>query len=247
MPNWVYSGITISTPLTKKQEKILKKIEKVGSICEYYIPRDKEILETRSPESIVSQKEYDEIQTKNKKKEKEHKEGEHLFFDRSITQEMSDNLIKKYGTNNWYDWSNENWGTKWGDCSLEVDTKQGTMRFESAWSPISNKIMDMFIQDFPNIHYHFMEEQEWGGEYDFEDGEMIRSLDYDYPNWEDGVDYKDCHITKLLDDHPNYDSGAGYYLEWGQEYCGETLQEAKEYVDDMEKYEKQLKLEKNEK
>ena len=71
---------------------------------------------------------------------------------------MSDNLIKKYGKNNLYDWSNENWGTKWGDCSLEVDTKQGTMRFESAWSPISNKIMDMFIQDFPNIHYHFMEE-----------------------------------------------------------------------------------------
>jgi hypothetical protein len=99
MPNWVYSGITISTPLTKNQKEILKKIEKVGSICEYYVPRDKEILETRSPVSIVSQKEYDEIQIKNKEMVENQKEGKHLFLDRSITQEISDNLIKKYGTN----------------------------------------------------------------------------------------------------------------------------------------------------
>jgi len=230
MPNWVYSGITISTPLTKKQEKILQKIEKTGSICEYYVPRNKEILETRSPASIVSQKEYDEIQIKNKKKVENHKEGEHLHLDRSITQKTSDNLIKKYGTNNWYDWSNENWGTKWGDCDLEIDVEEGDIRFESAWSPISNKIMDMFIQDFPTIYYHFEEEQGWGAEYDFEDGEMTRSLDYDYPNWEDGVEYKDCFITKLIDDHPHFEEGAGYYLEWGQEYCGKTLEEAKEYI-----------------
>jgi hypothetical protein len=232
MPNWVYSGITISTPLTKKQEKILQKIEKTGSICDYYVPRDKEILETRSPVSIVSQKEYDEIQLKNKKKEKEHKEGEHLHLDRSITQKISDNLIKKYGTNNWYDWSNENWGTKWGDCDLEIDIKEGDIRFESAWSPISNKIMDMFIQDFPNIHYHFEEEQGWGAEYDFEDGEMTRSLDYDYPEWsdEDIEEVDGMNVVKLLNEHPRYPDGIGYYLDWGMEYVGETIEEAKEYL-----------------
>ena len=122
MPNWVYSGITISTPLTKKQKKILKEIDKVGSICQYYIPRDKEILETRSPASIVSQKEYDEIQIRNKKKEQEHKEGEHLYLDRSITQKISDKLIKKYGTNNWYDWSNRNWGTKWEKIAFSTSS-----------------------------------------------------------------------------------------------------------------------------
>lgn len=242
MPNWVYSGITISNPLTKKQKEILKKIEKVGSICEYYVPRDKEIAETRSPEKIVSQKEYDEIQIKNKEKEKEHKEigGTHLFLDRSITQEMSDNLIKKYGTNNWYDWSNNNWGTKWGDCDLEVEIntynhlenkgEYGELKFESAWSPIGDNIINMLLKDFPNIHYRFEEEQEWGGEYEFENGENIYALDYDYPNWDDPVEYKDCNLVKLIDEHPNYDGGAGYYLEWGQEYAGKTLEEAKEYI-----------------
>jgi len=241
MPNWVYSGITISTPLTKKQKEILKKIEKVGSICQYYIPRDKEITETRSPVNIVSQKEYDKIQIENKKKELE---GEYRFLDRSITQEINDNLIKKYGTNNWYDWSVNNWGTKWGDCDLEIEIntyphlenkgEYGELKFESAWSPIGENVLDMLLKDFPNIQYRFQEEQEWGGEYDFEDGENIHCFNYDYPNWEDGVDYKDCFITKLIDDHPNYENGAGYYLEWGQEYCGKTLEEAKEYIDKTE-------------
>ena len=239
MPNWVYSGITISTPLTKKQKEILKKIEKVGSICEYYVPRDKEILETRSPENIVSQKEYDEIQIKNKKMVENQKEEKHFFLDRSITQEISDNLIKKYGTNNWYDWSCNNWGTKWGDCDLDIQiTKHphrkkeeyGEFSFESAWSPIGDNIINMLLKDFPTIHYKFMEEQQWGGEYEFENGENISSLDYDYPNWEDGVEYKDCFITKLIDEHPHFEKGAGYYLEWGQEYCGKTLEEAKEYI-----------------
>ena len=245
MPNWVRSGITISNPLTKKQKEILKKIEKVGSICQYYIPRPKEILETRSPESIVSQKEYNKIQIRNKKKVENHKEGEHLFLDRSITKEISDNLIKKYGTNNWYDWSNRSWGTKWGDCDLEVEIntyahsknkgEYGELNFESAWSPLGDNIIDMLLKDFPDIYYRFEEEQGWGGEFDFENGKNIHSFEYDYPNWDDGIDYKEYTLTKLIDDHPNYEDGAGYYLDWGMEYCGKTLEEAKEYINEIEK------------
>ena len=244
MPNWVYSGITISTPLTKKQKKILKEIDKVGSICQYYIPRDKEILETRSPASIVSQKEYDEIQIRNKKKEQEHKEGEHLYLDRSITQKISDKLIKKYGTNNWYDWSNRNWGTKWGDCDLEVEIntynhlenkgEYGDLKFESAWSPIGDNIIDMLLEDFPNISYHFEEEQGWGAQLEYEGGKNISHFEYDYPNWEEGIEYNEYTLTKLTDDHPRYEDGVGYYLEWGMEYCGKTLEEAKEYINQYE-------------
>lgn len=43
----------------------------------------------------------------------------------------------KYGSNNWYDWSVDNWGCKW-DCDIASYERYGdsiTVRFDSAWSP----------------------------------------------------------------------------------------------------------------
>ena len=43
---------------------------------------------------------------------------------------------EKYGKNNWYDWSIENWGTKWNACNTEVVDDTGNLlyyRFETAW------------------------------------------------------------------------------------------------------------------
>jgi hypothetical protein len=44
---------------------------------------------------------------------------------------------QKYGANNWYDWSVDNWGCKW-DCdiaSYERGDDSITVRFDSAWGP----------------------------------------------------------------------------------------------------------------
>lgn len=47
-------------------------------------------------------------------------------------------LIKKYGSDNWYDWCVKNWGTKWGtyDTALLKETPR-TLHyvFTTAWSP----------------------------------------------------------------------------------------------------------------
>ena len=57
---------------------------------------------------------------------------------------------------NWYDWSCENWGTKWNACGdTSVDVKDGTepntmvavIRFETAWAtpyPVMEKLSSMF-------------------------------------------------------------------------------------------------------
>tara|TARA_R100001530_G_scaffold60360_3_gene43638 strand:+ start:5954 stop:6721 length:768 start_codon:yes stop_codon:yes gene_type:complete len=252
MPNWVYSGISISTPLTKKQEKILKEIEKSKSICDYYIPRPNEMDNTQCPPTIISKKEFEKQEKENKKKLKEHKEGEHLWLDKGITQKMSDNLIKKFGSNNWYDWSCTNWGTKWGDCSLEINDetfpfvldKGGrnfkSLRFETAWSPIADNILEMFMRDFPSFHYHYEEEQGWGGELDVEDGKVIDECEYDVPIWSEDIEYKGEYLVKLKEEHPNYESGVGYYLDYGYEYIGKTLEEAKEYIDSFDSVDVEL-------
>ena len=54
-------------------------------------------------------------------------------------------LIKKYGTDNWYDWRVKNWGTKWdveGYLEDESPRKLG-YTFDSAWGPPDEAIKAM--------------------------------------------------------------------------------------------------------
>ena len=132
---------------------------------------------------------------------------------------------------NWYDWCCQNWGTKWGCYDFEID--DDVISFTSAWSPIGDNIIQMFAKDFPSFNYEWEEEQEYGSEMDYENGECIMQKDYDEPQWEEieDVNTKDniCYtITKLLYEHQNYDDGVGYYADYSRDFLGKTLKEAKE-------------------
>tara|TARA_R100001086_G_scaffold177325_1_gene97949 strand:- start:7176 stop:7751 length:576 start_codon:yes stop_codon:yes gene_type:complete len=133
-------------------------------------------------------------------------------------------------TKGWYEWCCENWGTKWGCYELEID--DNFISFTSAWSPIGDNIISMFAKDFPSFTYSWEEEQGYGSEMDFEDGECVMQWDYDCPEWEEieDVDTKDnsCYtITKLLSEHPNFENGVGYYADYSNDFLGKTLEEAK--------------------
>jgi hypothetical protein len=52
---------------------------------------------------------------------------------KDIDKELQKTLVKKYGADNWYDWSLQNWGTKW-NCSDAFINESG-MSFTTAWSP----------------------------------------------------------------------------------------------------------------
>ena len=50
-----------------------------------------------------------------------------------------------YGKNNWYDWSIENWGTKWN--SVDAELRENCFVFDTAWSPclpVIRKLAEMF-------------------------------------------------------------------------------------------------------
>lgn len=211
MPNHCNTRISISDP-TKKQKEILKKIEKAEGLCRYYKPMPQELQGTTAPQKVGT----DENCT--------------------ITLLKSIELKQKYGYDNWYDWCNFNWGTKWGCYEFEID--DDVIEFTSAWCPIGENIIEMFAKDFPSFHYDYEEESGWGAEFDYEDGECIFSQQYDEPQWEEieDVDIKDesgyhiCYtITKLLEDHPAYsDYGVGYYADYSHEFLGKTLKDAKD-------------------
>ena len=50
-------------------------------------------------------------------------------------KEQSKKLKAKYGADNWYDWSINNWVTKWNACNTEVELNENVLNytFETAW------------------------------------------------------------------------------------------------------------------
>ena len=55
---------------------------------------------------------------------------------------------EKYGDNNWYRWSIDNWGTKWNSVDTRVELKDGSLyyTFDTAWDcprEIVNALMRM--------------------------------------------------------------------------------------------------------
>lgn len=92
---------------------------------------------------------------------------------------------------NWYNWNNENWGTKWdaGDTYLaEMDENaDGTasihISFQTAWS-IPEPVMRAMVEQHPELRFEFSceEEQGWGADFVGENGEMEETKSWEIPN-----------------------------------------------------------------
>jgi len=92
---------------------------------------------------------------------------------------------------NWYDWNIRNWGCKWdvgiADDNHFVDTSMDELKdggvqynFDTAWSPPSEAIEKLSTQH-PNVTFrlYYEEEQGWGGEVEYINGEGKTILEYD--------------------------------------------------------------------
>ena len=242
MPNWVYSGIEVTQPLTKKQLKIVDRIEKAGSICEYYKPRPEELSEICTGAMTINGERFKKWRST---------EIDGIKVDVPISPEELIILKERYGYTDWYEWNLNNWNTKWGDCRLEVEIRDGrtkkfeklmseldipflyvSFKFESAWSTIGDNILEMFAKDFPSFTFWYEEECEWGGVKIYDNGVCCEEQSYDEPNWDEEIEinHKDtsCNAVYLRDDHPSYEDGKGYYEEYCRDsFLGKTIEEAK--------------------
>ena len=121
--------------------------------------------------------------------------------------------------NNWYNWNNREWGTKWDACSPELD-QEGSgylqYRFDTAWSMPEPVFAEMVAQH-PKLKFdiYCIEEQGWGSEYEGFDGNLEVVDEWDIPNtheesmrrtescnceWYDGSDPNEWEY--LFDDCP---------------------------------------------
>ena len=57
------------------------------------------------------------------------------YLDKTIEESIQ--LFHKYGTDNWYDWHNTHWGTKWNCNDINVDWGATFVHFHflTAWAP----------------------------------------------------------------------------------------------------------------
>jgi len=67
----------------------------------------------------------------------------------------------------WYDWSIENWGTKWDAVESEGKPEDGELRFLTAWAepiPIIKKLFEKYPK--MNIEWEYeLEGEEYSGRY----------------------------------------------------------------------------------
>lgn len=88
-------------------------------------------------------------------------------------------------SNGWYAWNCRNWGTKWDACDVDELYNSPThiaYNYNTAWSPSLPAIEELSRQ-YPTltISIDYEEEQGWGGEIAFLNGEVTYQDQYDTP------------------------------------------------------------------
>jgi hypothetical protein len=176
MPNWVTNQLTISgTP--KEVENFIRNAKTIDDEQEILLSFNKfwpcppELQDISHPVTIITNKEY---------KDNGPAKG--------ITKKMQNELIKKYGFDNWYDWQLANWGTKW-DCDVTGEWKiasigafimNGTLEFLTAWSPPSQAFIHI-SKRFPKLTFilKFVEPGMcFAGSETYQKGENIENEEY---------------------------------------------------------------------
>ena len=81
---------------------------------------------------------------------------------------------------NWYDWSNENWGTKWNADDVLIDGD--TIHFQTAWSSC-DPVIAALARQFPQASFWYttMElDGGWCGVDEYRNGELVYSMQGSY-------------------------------------------------------------------
>lgn len=133
MPNWCSNRVTISskTEDDSQFQKLVAKFQVERPFNEIYPQPDWKTIPNDKGELPV-------------KREIKSSDGSVMH----ITYDFPDGK----NDDRWYDWSYNNWGTKWDASNLEsdVDESYAEFEFETAWAPASG-IFEKIREDYPDV------------------------------------------------------------------------------------------------
>ena len=177
MPNHVTNVLTITGDNDQRVKELMDTLfDNDGNFdFDNFLPMPNELSEVTSPVRIVSEDERNALIAEYERKELA---GELHPFDSKtfpLTQELQDEYIARFGCDNWYDWANENWGTKWGayDSHRNSDDE---CTFMTAWNtpfPAMVKLSEMYPDLVFTVQYA---DEDFGynvGEYTIIAGDVI--------------------------------------------------------------------------
>lgn len=172
MPNHVTNILTVNG---SQDELIIDSLFNEANEIDFntFAPMPEELKDVSSPANIVTQEERDAEITERPRRLANNETFLGNTF--SITKEMSDDYIARFGVNNWFDWAVNNWGTKWGGYDAERETPD-SVRFLTAWSTPIEAIKKLSLK-YPD-HQFFVSyaDEDFGsnvGEYTVINGELI--------------------------------------------------------------------------
>jgi len=133
MPNHVSNIVTFNGS-KEEIEAVFDILEndEGGITFDKFAPMPEELKGTKSPVTIISEEEF-LFQQERIEKGDLTKDEVRFGISRGISKTHQIYLIEKYGADNWYDWSTQNWGTKWGAYDGNfIDDK--SIYFQTAWA-----------------------------------------------------------------------------------------------------------------
>ena len=148
----------------------------VDLVHEKFFPMPAKLKHTSSPAQIMTEDEikqqwiaYHNLPEDDWSKKQGYPSG------LGITQEQSDALKAEFGFDNWYDWTNNNYGTKWGIYDQCTWSDFNEISFMSAWSP-ANLIIEKLSEIYPQLSFVLEAADEGGGfvcRYTISDGNSV--------------------------------------------------------------------------
>jgi len=155
MPNWCANRVTVygDNPEIIRFAEFVKSGDGAESFCfESVIPIPKELYDVQSPVVIVDT----EAEVEAWIEEHSHASKEGFFVSgHPITKDTQMRLLMEYNSDNWYDWSCDNWGVKWD--ARDVDLIDG---FGELWGVKWDARDVDLIDGFGELVYTF--DTPWG-------------------------------------------------------------------------------------
>lgn len=155
-------------PMPKElEESVADGSTKIKKAMYLFMNGDKDLLEAKWENNKEVQQKYKTFDNMVK-----------ALFEKYPKEEVirSYKCLQKYGTDNWYDWRIEHWGTKWDAYDCQGNPNEGILVFSTAWNP-PDEIVKAICEKYPDSDLDWFYEEEGmqfaGHYYSGKNGEVI--------------------------------------------------------------------------